>query len=592
MSPDGDNEYFSDGLTEELLNILAKIKDLQVAGRTSSFAFKGQNEDLRSIGEKLGVKTILEGSVRKDQAGQKVRITAQLVNVENGFHLWSETYDRDLKDIFAIQDEIAHEVAAALKITLLGEDESRLVSHATTELNAYETYLQAMQQYNTFSYGGLREAESLYMRSIELDPEYTPAQMGLARTMFEMNFTGAMSRDEVTERASPILNDILTDDPKNAEARALFATTLGWQGDAEGRFRELEQALTDDPRNTRALEYMARTVFFEGESDTGIHYLEEAERLDPYSVRVLWSLCSLHGLRQDPESAIPYCDRIGEVEPNNPMADYGRANAALATGDLATSLVWNIKAIDKDPDDHELPAAVAALWLDLGDSEQAETWLEQADKISPDKTASVSSRILLMISREQNALAGDMARRALNSGLDRRVGTSGLIETMFLANSVSRGNIEEALEYYKSVRPEFFTDLDSLSRKSLAGTQTMIDIAYLMQLQNAESQHSRDLLEIAEQRLNSSDGKVIPATYSLFGARLAAVRGQHTQAMDLIETAVEQGWRANWRARLTIPPMFETMRNDPRFPVLVSKIEAEMEEQREKAYQLVEEFGP
>ncbi|MDX2427092.1 MAG: hypothetical protein QNK22_00185, partial [Xanthomonadales bacterium] len=121
LSANNDNEYFSDGLTEELLNILANIKELRVAGRTSSFAFKGKDEDLRSIGEKLNVVSILEGSVRKDDKRNRVRITAQLVNVENGFHLWSETYDRDLNDIFAIQDEIAHEVARALRITLLGE---------------------------------------------------------------------------------------------------------------------------------------------------------------------------------------------------------------------------------------------------------------------------------------------------------------------------------------------------------------------------------------------------------------------------------------------------------------------------------------
>jgi TolB-like protein len=121
MSPEGDNEYFSDGLTEELLNILSRISELRVAGRTSSFAFKGRNEDLRAIGEKLNVNTILEGSVRKDDRRNRVRITAQLVSAEDGYHLWSEVYDRELDDIFAIQEEIAHEVAKALRITLLVE---------------------------------------------------------------------------------------------------------------------------------------------------------------------------------------------------------------------------------------------------------------------------------------------------------------------------------------------------------------------------------------------------------------------------------------------------------------------------------------
>jgi TolB-like protein len=148
MSANSDNEYFSDGLSEELLNILAKIKELRVAGRTSSFAFKGKNEDLRIIGEKLNVNSILEGSVRKDDQRNRVRITAQLINVEDGYHLWSETYDRDLNDIFAIQDEIAHKVAMALRITLLGEDEARLEQVASTEINAYDLYLKGLQGVN------------------------------------------------------------------------------------------------------------------------------------------------------------------------------------------------------------------------------------------------------------------------------------------------------------------------------------------------------------------------------------------------------------------------------------------------------------
>ena len=121
MSEDASNEYFSDGISEEILNSLAKVKELKVAGRTSSFAFKGQNDDLRKIGETLGVENILEGSVRK--SGGQVRITAQLIQADNGFHLWSETYDRELVDVFAIQDEIAGEILAQLKLKLLGNDD-------------------------------------------------------------------------------------------------------------------------------------------------------------------------------------------------------------------------------------------------------------------------------------------------------------------------------------------------------------------------------------------------------------------------------------------------------------------------------------
>lgn len=143
MSDDAGNEYFSDGISEEILNALAKVKELKVAGRTSSFAFKGQKQDLRQIGETLGVSHILEGSVRK--AGGKVRITAQLIKVDDGFHIWSETYDRELIDVFAIQDEIATSILQELKAALL-DGEVQVVSSTRTDSQAYDLYLLAKQR--------------------------------------------------------------------------------------------------------------------------------------------------------------------------------------------------------------------------------------------------------------------------------------------------------------------------------------------------------------------------------------------------------------------------------------------------------------
>ena len=139
LSPGKDQEYFSDGMAEELLNALAKVKDLKVAGRTSSFSFKGKNEDLRGIGKALGVTTILEGSVRKQ--GDKVRITAQLIQTDDGFHLWSESYDGDLKDVFELQERIARAITDALKIVLVGEQQQRLVPVATSDPEAYALFL-------------------------------------------------------------------------------------------------------------------------------------------------------------------------------------------------------------------------------------------------------------------------------------------------------------------------------------------------------------------------------------------------------------------------------------------------------------------
>ncbi len=167
----GEHEYFSDGLAEELLNDLAKIQGLRVAARTSSFQFKGKTEDLRTVGEKLNVGNILEGSVRKE--GNKVRITAQLIKAADGFHLWSETYDRELDDIFTVQEDIARSVAASLKVKLLGGT-TAMASVQAKNADAYNAYLQG-RYYERLNKENLEKAIGYYEQAIKLDPRYAPA---------------------------------------------------------------------------------------------------------------------------------------------------------------------------------------------------------------------------------------------------------------------------------------------------------------------------------------------------------------------------------------------------------------------------------
>lgn len=178
LSRDPDQEYFSDGLAEEILNTLAQIDGLRVAGRTSSFSFKGKNEDLRSIGQKLGVGAVLEGSVRKQ--GDRVRITAQLINVTDGFHLWSQNFDRDLHDIFAVQEEIAKAVVEGLKVKLMPGRAEVAKERRTANLEAYDQYLIGMQVLNHYIREDVPRAKKALERAVTLDPAYGPAWSGLS----------------------------------------------------------------------------------------------------------------------------------------------------------------------------------------------------------------------------------------------------------------------------------------------------------------------------------------------------------------------------------------------------------------------------
>ncbi len=587
MSPNGDNEYFSDGLTEELLNILAKIKKLQVAGRTSSFAFKGKNIDLREIGEKLGVKTILEGSVRKDETGKRVRITAQLVNVENGFHLWSESYDRELKDIFAIQDEIAHEVAAALKITLFGEDEARLATRDITELNAYEFYLQGLKNINDYSYASLKEAEQDFLQSIQLDPEYVPAQLGLVRTLVELMTTGAMIRQEFIDRGLPILTRIIEKDPGHSEAHVLMSLVRSAERDADGRRQELNLALDADSRNVDALREMGRFIFDFGNTRTGMEYLKEAERIDPYSVAVLWDLCATNAFMLEVEKAETYCARIGEVQPNNPMRYYGPGLAHVFNGNLPQGMLLNLKAIELDPDDYELPAGMAKRWTSLGDIEQAEIWARKAEELGSGQPLPLSARLGIHLYREQYGMAADLSRRALEKQLDSRMGSEDNFEGTYILSLVQQGKTANALEYYREKRPGFFEDPPEFQMDIPFTARDLFNTAYLIELQNPGSEQAAEMLNAAETKWALRDAEWFPYFHSINDAALAVARGQKDRAIEFLFEAFEKNHRRNWRQILTSSMPFNELQQEPEFKRLIAMYEADMDRQREEAYELL-----
>ena len=210
MSGDKENEYFSDGLTETLLHMLAQLPDLRVAARTSSFAFKDQNKSVSDIAATLGVAHILEGSVQK--SGERVRITAQLIRADDGFHVWSQNYTRPLDDIFAIQDEIANDVASALDASLLSNSARPLRGVETSNLTAYDSYLKGLEQQAIFSYASLSAAESHFKQALARDPSFTDARLSLARNYLLKNETGLIENQETIELVEPCwlrcVNDI------------------------------------------------------------------------------------------------------------------------------------------------------------------------------------------------------------------------------------------------------------------------------------------------------------------------------------------------------------------------------------------------
>jgi len=201
MGADAEQEYFSDGLAEELINALAGLSGLRVPSRTSAFRFRGGNLDIREIGRQLNVETVLEGSVRR--AGNRLRITAQLINIADGYHLWSQRYDRELKDVFAIQDEITESIVKTLKPTLLGEPQPAVRRH-TENLEAFELYLKGRHLWQKRTESSLRVGIEYFQKAIELDPDYALAQAGIADSFAILRTYGYATKEEARARAGMV----------------------------------------------------------------------------------------------------------------------------------------------------------------------------------------------------------------------------------------------------------------------------------------------------------------------------------------------------------------------------------------------------
>lgn len=319
MSAAKDQDWFCDGIAEEILNALVPLKGLRVAARTSAFSFKGKGDDLRTIGEKLNVTTVLEGSVRR--AGDRVRITVQLSDVTNGFQLWSERYDRELKDIFDVQDEIAKAIAERLRVTLAGGKDDRLVEQATTNIEAYQLYLKGRALVDRRG-ASVPIGLDLLRKAVELDPGYSMAWAGLADALTVLAYSGAARGSESKPEALAAAKRSIELDPTSAVGHtALACATLLYENNRAMAKQEFERALELNPHYAQGRSWYALfcLMWARGEFERGIAEARHALDSDPLSAYVTMTLAqcfctagrldeaietSRRAVHQDPESFV------------------------------------------------------------------------------------------------------------------------------------------------------------------------------------------------------------------------------------------------------------------------------------------------
>lgn len=353
MSSDKEQEFFSDGITEEILNSLASVQELKVAGRTSSFAFKGRNDDLRRIGDALGVTHILEGSVRK--SGKQVRITAQLIRVDNGFHIWSETYDRELIDIFAIQDEIANKILQQLRSKLLPDAVVVTQAHRTSP-EVYELYLQAKQRIYTRIGGEIETAVKELDRAIQLDEEYAPvfAQRGIATMLLSDQQYGSIPDDEADRRAKRYVDQSLHLNPELAEGWAGLG--LYYEGKSEdSAIDALVKALAINPNLIDASNWLQISLRDAGDMRGALKIIEEIAERDPLYPPALGNAMQLFNAFGQQDKAEALLQRMEVFDPDNPDLLYARATNYLYSGRSGDGLrlmeqrreLGNMSGVDK-----------------------------------------------------------------------------------------------------------------------------------------------------------------------------------------------------------------------------------------------------
>ncbi len=401
MSGDPENEYFSDGISEEILNLLTKLPKLRVSSRTSSFAFKGKDIEMPAVAQRLGVGTVLEGSVRR--AGDRVRITAQLIDTKSDSHLWSESYDRKLEDVFAIQDDIARCIVSALRVTLTPQERLAIQYTATSNPQAYDFYLRGRSYYNAMTKRGFTHALTLYQEAIERDPNYALAFAGIA-DVYSFLFKYGGATPEIAGRSLDASQRAVALDGGLAEAHTSSGLALSINGRHEEAEREFERAIELKPSLYEAYYFYGRDCVSQGKSDKAARLFAQAVAINPDHYEAFPFLATVYrktGRLQEAMDAdrrgVAAAEKHLEMYPDDARALYLGSGALMATGDAVRATEWAERALEAAPDEPSVLYNVGCMYSMMGNKERAialvdeavrkgfgyRAWLEQDGDLDP-----------------------------------------------------------------------------------------------------------------------------------------------------------------------------------------------------------------
>ena len=595
MSADQNNEYFSDGLTETLLHMLAQLPDLKVAARTSSFAYKNKNVDIRTIAITLGVAHILEGSVQK--AGNRVRVTAQLIRADDGFHVWSQNYDRTMDDIFAIQDEIAADVANSLDSTILSANANAIAGVLTDDVSAYDIYLQALEQQAKGTIEALMQAERMFNEALNRDPNFVDAKIGIVRNNYMKAESSVGEFDSDIPISARLIAEILAADPDNLIAR---------QHDLRLRsriaIRDMEVRNYDELMNELLLTYqegygdpyIRRTVVaylgHEDRNDEATKLLQDGLNADPLNVDFLIAHAyQLYFAGRLEEVVQPLLTAL-QVQPDNPQLYVYLGTAEFARKRVVDGLRYMRKAEILDPLSTDATNELALVFNEIGLYDYGDRWLEKFKSRTSDRSKIIDIETQIAAERGDE----DTLRRIVPDALDAVF--KGEIEDYSLTILLNEyTNImldakraQEGIDYIES----FYPGISDIGGDAVVDWNTLYmqwtAVLPLLRSVSDDSKNRQDVeafiakyLEIGLE-FNETDTQNVWKEYVLHGidAARTAFFKSYTDDIYILSGQWHSFKRANWAKEL---------RADPEIAAALAAREVRIAEIREQALAMMQE---
>lgn len=593
LSPETDYTYFSDGITDEILNRLARVQGLLVAARTSSFAFKNSNSNINEIGDALGVGTILEGSVRKD--GGRVRVSVQLINTDTGFQLWSETYERELSSVFAIQNEISRHIADALELTLTGDaDATESGELLVSDPRVVDEYLMGVEALRTYSFDSIRQAIRHFENVLRIDPTFTQALIQLADAKLFLLNTGASYDIALVDEAESLVQQALERDPKNGAAYRVLGMVSGWRGQWQQSRDQVLQALELNPSDSIAMVILGQNYIMHGELEAAGHALERALRIDPYGASALMKYAWLKQRTGDIDEAWATIERAKELHPTNPNLPWMLGLLQVGElGDLVGGLKSFLRAAELDTQDHEIAAYVAMTYLTLGMPQSAEPWIERAMRDGPDTATSHAVEATYLQLTGQKRQATEVSTTAIRDRDYRWFYHDLLFNNLIVIavrNLLDEGRVDYAIQLLEDTLP---------TAESIVGMGRIVDIegkmmtmqepvAWLVALacayaERGDSEKASELIRnaVGIRLAENAIGSVVPRNeHYLMEARVLVMQGDDEMALNMLEESVQHNLIFGWQIRLAGDYAFRRLQSNPRFLSIVDQLEANVGRQR------------